>query len=107
MEIQMNEVVKWKWIDALRSDAYKQGKGGLENVDEDGNLTFCCLGILCDLGSKENIPNNSGIFPTAEIYHWSELEYDQAIFLSKLNDTVGLSFDEIADVIENDFRYMK
>lgn len=45
----MNAEIKKKWIDALRSGEYKQGKSFLQKH----NL-FCCLGVLCDLHSKEN-----------------------------------------------------
>lgn len=44
----MNPQVKAKWIDALRSGEYQQGDEALQN--DDG---FCCLGVLCDLYSKE------------------------------------------------------
>jgi hypothetical protein len=44
----MREAVKKKWVEALRSGKYKQGKGVLR--DDDSN--FCCLGVLCDLHAK-------------------------------------------------------
>lgn len=44
----MDSLIKSRWIEALRSGEYKQGRGGLRNDD-----FFCCLGVLCDLHSKE------------------------------------------------------
>lgn len=44
----MNKRIKTKWIRALRSGKYEQGKGSLK----DGS-NFCCLGVLCDLHAKE------------------------------------------------------
>lgn len=44
----MNQEYKEKWVAALRSGDYKQGRGRLQN--EDG---FCCLGVLCDVAAKE------------------------------------------------------
>jgi hypothetical protein len=41
--------VKAKWVAALRSGEYTQGKNSLRNIDD----SFCCLGVLCDLYSKE------------------------------------------------------
>ncbi len=32
------------WIDALRSDKYKQGRNRLKTDDQ-----YCCLGVACDL----------------------------------------------------------
>lgn len=45
----MNKTLKKKWIDALRSKAYKQGVGNLKT----SNNKFCCLGVLCDLISPD------------------------------------------------------
>lgn len=44
----MNTQVKEKWIAALRSGEYEQGQQRLRGRDG-----FCCLGVLCDLYSKE------------------------------------------------------
>ena len=44
----MNTEVKQKWIDALRSGKYEQGSEKLRSVQG-----YCCLGVLCDLYSKE------------------------------------------------------
>jgi hypothetical protein len=44
----MDDLVKKKWIEALRSGMYDQSKLALRK--EDG---FCCLGVLCDVLSGE------------------------------------------------------
>lgn len=44
----MNPQVKEKWINALRSGEYKQGREKLRSPNG-----YCCLGVLCDLYSKE------------------------------------------------------
>ena len=44
----MKQEIKEKWVSALRSGEYKQGKEGLRIYNE-----FCCLGVLCDLYIKE------------------------------------------------------
>lgn len=43
----MNKTIKRRWIKALTSGKYKQGKGALKRGDR-----FCCLGVLCDLHSR-------------------------------------------------------
>lgn len=43
----MNDNAK-KWLAALRSDKYKQTRFRLRD-----NTGFCCLGVACDLYSKE------------------------------------------------------
>lgn len=38
-----------KWVKALRSGKYKQGKGKLEYIGHDGHSSYCCLGVLCTI----------------------------------------------------------
>lgn len=48
--------IKTKWLKALRSDKYKQGKGTLYDPT---TKTFCCLGVLehvCLDGKVEHYP---------------------------------------------------
>ena len=45
----MNTEIKQKWVNALRSGKYEQGEGKLYS-----GQGYCCLGVLCDLYSKEN-----------------------------------------------------
>ena len=52
----MDKYWKDKWITALRSGEYKQGQEFLKNTYSDGKTSetcYCCLGVLCDLVSKE------------------------------------------------------
>lgn len=46
----MNKRIKKLWIKALRSGRYKQGGGGLRPTE----VTFCCLGVLCDVQRRED-----------------------------------------------------
>jgi len=49
----MDPKIKRKWLAALRSGEYVQGKGNLLSIEESGEHSFCCLGVLCDLHSRE------------------------------------------------------
>ena len=109
----MNQDIKDKWINALRSGEYKQGTGALKN----SNDAFCCLGVLCDIHAKEtdtrwvdaeegwlsNYLGNDGSLPD-EVIEWADLEgMDPVIcfhFISTYNDKKGYSFDQLADLIE-------
>lgn len=44
-EINFTKKFKDKWIAALRSGKYKQGRGQLRSL----NNNYCCLGVLCDV----------------------------------------------------------
>jgi hypothetical protein len=45
----MNPEVKAKWVSALRSGKYQQGKHLLRPTENQ----FCCLGVLCDIAQQE------------------------------------------------------
>lgn len=46
----MKKDIAEKWIAALESGQYKQGRHCLRSNDD----KFCCLGVLCDLYAKEH-----------------------------------------------------
>ena len=41
-----------KWVDALESGRFKQGKGVLHRTDG----TWCCLGVACALAIEDGVP---------------------------------------------------
>ena len=111
----MNQQVKEKWLNALRSGDYQQTQNYLHK--EDG---FCCLGVLCDLYIKENneewnlavaedgdrdyyeFQDKTGRIPLSVI-EWAGVEDCNPNIcgrsLAERNDT-GSTFNEIADLIE-------
>ncbi len=99
----MNQEVKKKWVDALRSGKYDQCKGSLK-----GEKGYCCLGVLTDLYLKEkNLDwieyQNWGTLPSL-VTHWAGLDYNNPSigisYATELNDDFNKTFDEIADLIE-------
>lgn len=113
----MNAEIKKKWLEALRSGKYRQGKNRLCIND-----SYCCMGVLLeilkdDLGlQKKEKCENSDIIITYngesqylpdEVVKAAELPshnprvkfcYDYS--LAHLNDVQRLSFNQIADIIE-------
>ena len=77
----MNKDYKEKWLEALRSGNYVQGCGQLKSY----NNEFCCLGVLCDVVSKNN-----------EIFKWDGIKFDGIYgYLShNIMNIVGISFNE-------------
>ena len=43
----MNQEIKQKWVEALRSGKYKQTTYVLRRED-----SYCCLGVLCDIAGR-------------------------------------------------------
>jgi hypothetical protein len=118
----MNERIKKLWLDALRSDKYKQGRDRLRH--DNG---FCCLGVLCDIvkdeiGGRWEGPADNPIFVVGDEYATGALPYavqelaelkqsnpeieaimikdeNAPVSLAGMNDH-GVSFAKIADIIE-------
>jgi len=110
-----------KWVAALRSGEYEQG---IEALCQEGK--FCCLGVLCELASNEGVVSRTVIngddavygidlqrdYLPHEVQKWSGVrcssgEYTALVDGSRYekslvghNDVDNLSFDEIADIIE-------
>lgn len=120
----MNKNIKEKWIDALESGEYVQGRSALRTPDDN----FCCLGVLCALYDQENkspisvssywcqdvignwmFMGDRGTLPQA-VQDWAGLNhpagrYDKGEFhpwLSYDNDS-GKTFKEIANIIREKF----
>ncbi len=121
----MNKEIKEKWLKALRSGEYKQGRGYLrkESGDED---RYCCLGVLAKecLGGewvkKDSLGINFrqlsdsvwvyrdnfsgecrwGSFPKSVTDHLEIKDPEWIDYLTDMNDNRYMDFDQIADWIE-------
>lgn len=105
-----------KWLEALRSGEYKQGKGAM--YDKKSNA-YCCMGVLRkitnDKRSKKEKAENLGEYALTqkETRYFRMTPYGCAInnehlSLSNINDFTGASFLHIADAIEkNPLIYIK
>jgi len=100
---------KKKWVEALRSGKYKQGKGALHRRN-----CFCCLGVVCmlfdisptQLGEAGYIQNrddkytvDADVSMIPDLIKGDNIENEIVTFISNSNDS-GSTFEEIADWIE-------
>jgi hypothetical protein len=97
----LNAVAK-KWVAALRSGKYQQGKCFLKT--DDGK--FCCLGVLAELAKEVGLSNDGDKFLDGSVVIWSGLHgssgsYANGESLAFDNDR-GKTFLEIADIIESE-----
>lgn len=109
-----------RWIVALRSEEYKQGRKKLKVGDR-----FCCLGVLCDLskvgewrdspyesllGQHQSYlvkfyPATSTVLPSpvlgALAFGAPWFDFSVQDDLVHMNDNMNKTFDEIADYLEH------
>ena len=110
----MHKEPKQKWIDALNSGDYEQGKYYLCSKVGSDTTEWCCLGVLTDLYQQETnnkllsfvdntvgavVYGDSSTHISNEVLEWSGLTIEQACVCTKLNDGYNMSFSDIADVI--------
>ena len=110
LNVSMNADIKRRWVEALRSEQYRQGSGYLKMGD-----AYCCLGVLCEL-HRQDFPDkewqrkneNSSRFgyilrdavnyPPEEVSNWVGLDPSVYDLLADANDS-GADFPTIASLI--------
>lgn len=97
----MTKAQKTKWIEALRSGKYTQGFNQLKNIDSDGAVCYCCLGVANEVLELNSFSANfivsapvNGLHDATFLSHYTQAK------LMELNDDMKLSFEQIADYIE-------
>lgn len=53
----MRKDVMIKWVAALRSGKYIQGRKRLKQVSDTSVIEHCCLGVLCEVLGMKSRPN--------------------------------------------------
>jgi hypothetical protein len=106
----MNRENVKKWVKALRSGKYKQGRGALL-IKEGNSEKYCCLGVVCKLaGMKPKEKNGRFYFGNTVSYlpkkaqKWLWVGREDPlindILATTLNDARRLTFKQIANRIE-------
>jgi hypothetical protein len=124
----MKKKIAEKWVKALRSGKYKQGRHALKYKTKAGVTRHCCLGVLCELYQKEHkrklkteaergteelrdckvmkFGDCNGTLPE-KVMIWSGIGIDDGGLpdgrtLAQMNDH-GDDFEDIAYVIESEY----
>jgi hypothetical protein len=112
----VNPDIKQKWVDALRSGVYAQGRLALKRPTEEG-AEYCCLGVLCELAKTsgeldvkertstagDNVgfyvgeaPLGAGTaYPVDEIRQWAGLNTSEALLPQGFNYTSPRTGEEV------------
>lgn len=105
-----------KWVEALRSGEYLQGRGFLKVKRQDGEIYYCCIGVFCEVNKADfqttedfetngtsliyRINENSSYVHGPLIMRETGLTEGIQYKLSDMNDSAGKTFLEIANWIE-------
>lgn len=128
----MKKNIAEKWVKALRSKRYKQGRGALK-YKTGKSIRHCCLGVLCELYQKEHkrklptvidkdlfnldIPKRSKVTTFDSEYgdlpekarRWAGMKSEDGYIkstgecLTAINDD-GSNFNKIAEIIEKNMK---
>lgn len=99
----MNPDIKSRWIAALRSGEYKQGRKRLRHAGR-----YCCLGVLCEIAKNEGVVDDYYKGPAGlpiPVREWGRLDDCDPFIAPHLsateaNDSGRYSFTDIANLIE-------
>jgi len=113
----MKKTVMKKWVKALRSGKFKQGKQQLKQTNPQGKVNHCCLGVLCELYNDEITKNKKKPLDFSDefvlprtVANWGGLGTEEGSLtiesgscsLSEMNDD-GKRFTTIANFIEKNW----
>lgn len=111
----MKKKLKKKWVKALRSGDFKQTSQRLSRKNELGDMSFCCLGVLCEVSSSvkyDDLSDGRYYYKKGDQYNTSEVALSSSMLVAwgiaskeeraliQMNDTEGFNFNAIADYIE-------
>lgn len=97
----MKPELKQKWIKALRSGKYQQGRYKLYSRKQYGEY-YCCLGVLRHINDPSDERMGKGVLTIKQLEEF-DLSISAQEKLARMNDN-GYSFNQIADFIEENVR---
>lgn len=85
-DIKLKPEIKTRWVEALRSGEYRQGRNVLRHQSSAG-VTHCCLGVLCEIALEDGIvtrisddaSNGTAIWTDSAGYQLSALPTSPAV----------------------------
>lgn len=93
----MDKAIAMNWINALRSGKYKQCRERLRHKDEYGELSYCCLGVLCELYPEKKLSielNEEDIEENSVVGHDRMFNADLDQQLNNNYSKIGLSGED-------------
>ena len=91
----MNQELKQKWIEALKSGKFTQGYGRLRT--EEGK--YCCLGVFCEVSGIGINEDGMGAGQQPGYRELTDISPSAQFRLWQMNDSRSKTFPEIADWI--------
>ena len=99
--VNMDKDIKARWVEALLSGEYVQGRDRLKEM-RNGVTRYCCLGVLAEVTGFKSSNDEILIDPITGSGHVFGLKKHNQCNLVIMNDK-GVPFPEIAEYIEKNF----
>lgn len=102
--MKLNKELMTRWIKALESGRYRQGREALKQTDNSGHVRYCCLGVLQKLEPKIK-PEDDYVLDKASVHKILGCDLDQ-LHLTDLNDGVygkPETFKQIAQYLREQY----
>lgn len=96
----MKRDIKFRWVEALRSGRYQQGRIRL-HFREGGKDRFCCLGVLCDLAVQDKVIDEPSFSRHSHAFEYGP-DKELALLPHQVIEWAGLS-DQCPSVMGADF----
>lgn len=74
----MKAKIKEKFLEALKSGKYRQGRGLMKYEDAKGNLCHCALGVLCEIYVEATSQRKGKFVKPKFRFSWADNEYIDA-----------------------------
>ena len=86
----MDAEFKARWVAALRSGDYKQGKYALRK----SNGTFCCLGVACDINDPNGWEIVEGHPDNRMVYRSPDMTLSALSLPNSLREKINIGLDD-------------
>jgi hypothetical protein len=105
----MDSKLKKRWVEALRSKKYKQGRSYLKNTETvNGTPKYCCIGVLCELITNTKFGKENRLKFDCNGVFDGEFGGSRTTLLSPIRDYYKISDNEVGELIRmNDLEKRK
>lgn len=98
----MNAELKAKWIAALRSGEYIQGRSYLKSHSREGETKHCCLGVLAEIcGYESSVRKVSGVNLSHSVFDFGSSGLEEGNLPTLVANYLGIPDQDVLTVMND------